>query len=679
MPPGDRPATGVHRDRWGVPHLRADTVDELARWQGRVAATDRAWQLEVERWRAEGRLAAHLGPAALRLGPVRPPGPPRRHRPALLRPARPRPPGRWVTAYVDGVNDGPRRPARRRPPSSPPPAARPAGGEPWTPLGVFLVQHILFATFPHKLWHAHVAATLGPAAPRPVRRRGARRLRQQRLGAARRPGDRPGAGHRRRPAPAARTARHLPADPAWPAPSSTWSDWPSPGCPGSPHFGHAGDGRLGGHQRDGRLPGPLPRTAAPRRRPGAGPRRPTAGCRRTGTSRRIEVRGGEPETVEVIETAARPGDRPRPAHRRGAQPADPGPGRGAPRSSTRCCRCCAPARADDVADALRDWVEPVNSVLVADRHGAVHQLVAGLVPLRDDGCRREPVPGWDPRTGGAAATPPPSRTRSASRRSAPTTGVTTSPTSASTSPRRTGPTGSATCSPTASPRRTSYTGHPVGVGGLRGLLDRLDPGPLSGPAAAAAGPADRLGRPDGRRQRRRRGVRRLAGRAGPAPVGAPRPGPVARPRRLRPALRPVDRPAGPDRARRGGGGRRAAPPRRCGRTARRRRAGGGRGRRPTRPLGTAASAAPAAPRRVRGGHGPGGRDARRHRPRRRHQLRAVHLQRARGLRRVLARAGRPLRVGPDRPVGEPLDRPLRRLGPPRRPALRRPAATVGHR
>ena len=53
---------GVHRDPWGIPHLRADTVDDLARLQGRVAATDRAWQIESERWRsAASRMSALLG------------------------------------------------------------------------------------------------------------------------------------------------------------------------------------------------------------------------------------------------------------------------------------------------------------------------------------------------------------------------------------------------------------------------------------------------------------------------------------------------------------------------------------------------------------------------------------------------------------------------------------------
>ena len=49
------------RDSWGIPHLRADSADELARLQGLNAATDRSWQIELERWRSEGRTAEQLG------------------------------------------------------------------------------------------------------------------------------------------------------------------------------------------------------------------------------------------------------------------------------------------------------------------------------------------------------------------------------------------------------------------------------------------------------------------------------------------------------------------------------------------------------------------------------------------------------------------------------------------
>lgn len=97
----------IFRDPWGIPHLRADGVHELARLQGRVTARDRAWQLEVERHRAQGTSAAFLGPEALpwdrfarraRLSDTA-----RRCFTELER--RDPETARWVRAYVDGINE----------------------------------------------------------------------------------------------------------------------------------------------------------------------------------------------------------------------------------------------------------------------------------------------------------------------------------------------------------------------------------------------------------------------------------------------------------------------------------------------------------------------------------------------------------------------------------------------
>lgn len=386
--------TGIHRDRWGIPHLRADDVDGLARLQGRVAALDRAWQIEVERWRSEGRLAEHVGPAELgwdrfarraRLDDTA-----RRCFERLAPDTR-----RWVTAYVDGVNEGLAEGAAAAPEFAAAGCA-PGRWRPWSPLGVFLVQHVLFSTFPNKLWHAHVAATLGPAAVD--------------LFAVEGPG---GSGS---------NAWALPADPAsgrapviagdphrilelpgiyqqvrLACPEFDVFGFAFPGVPGLPHFGHAGEvawavtNAMADYQdlyrerlrHDGDVV--LVREAdgwAPARR----------------HVERVEVRGGEAETVEVIETPRGPVV----DHDRGTGEAISlrVPSRVEQRLGFDALLPLLRARsADDVADALRDWVEPVNSVLVADRHGAVRQLVAGLVPLRDDRCRREPVPGDDARYG----------------------------------------------------------------------------------------------------------------------------------------------------------------------------------------------------------------------------------------------------------------------------------------
>ncbi|MFF5307450.1 GNAT family N-acetyltransferase [Streptomyces sp. NPDC013161] len=100
--------TQIYRDTWGIPHLRAASADELARAQGRATALDRAWQIEVERHRAQGTSASFLGVRALpwdlfarraRLDDTA-----RRCFETLEK--RDPETARWVRAYVDGVNEG---------------------------------------------------------------------------------------------------------------------------------------------------------------------------------------------------------------------------------------------------------------------------------------------------------------------------------------------------------------------------------------------------------------------------------------------------------------------------------------------------------------------------------------------------------------------------------------------
>jgi penicillin G amidase len=68
---GTIPASGlkapveVLRDRWGVPHIYAQSTEDLYFAQGYVMAQDRLWQMEMWRRSAEGRLAEVLGPGAV--------------------------------------------------------------------------------------------------------------------------------------------------------------------------------------------------------------------------------------------------------------------------------------------------------------------------------------------------------------------------------------------------------------------------------------------------------------------------------------------------------------------------------------------------------------------------------------------------------------------------------------
>src|SRR5688500_13118040 len=55
----------VVRDTWGVPHISAQSTDDLFFAQGYVMAQDRLWQMEMWRRAAEGRMAEIAGPAAV--------------------------------------------------------------------------------------------------------------------------------------------------------------------------------------------------------------------------------------------------------------------------------------------------------------------------------------------------------------------------------------------------------------------------------------------------------------------------------------------------------------------------------------------------------------------------------------------------------------------------------------
>ncbi len=55
----------IIRDRWGVPHIYAQSVHDLFFAQGYIAAKDRLWQIDLWRRIGTGKLAEVLGPAAI--------------------------------------------------------------------------------------------------------------------------------------------------------------------------------------------------------------------------------------------------------------------------------------------------------------------------------------------------------------------------------------------------------------------------------------------------------------------------------------------------------------------------------------------------------------------------------------------------------------------------------------
>jgi penicillin amidase len=65
--PGLMSEVSVERDNWGVPHIRAGSVEDLAEAQGYVMAQDRLWQMDLLRRAARGQLSEVLGPATLEI------------------------------------------------------------------------------------------------------------------------------------------------------------------------------------------------------------------------------------------------------------------------------------------------------------------------------------------------------------------------------------------------------------------------------------------------------------------------------------------------------------------------------------------------------------------------------------------------------------------------------------
>jgi penicillin amidase len=388
----------TYRDAWGIPHLRADSAGELARAQGRVTARDRAWQLEVERHRAQGTSASFLGPEALswdrfvrraRLADTA-----RRCFTALEE--RDPETAAWVRAYVDGVNEGL---ARCDAPEFARAGLAPGRWEPWTPLGVWLATHILFAGFPAKLWREHITAHLGPDAVALFATDGPGTAGSNGWLVA---GERTVTGH----AVIAGDPHRWIEDPGvyqqihLSCPEFDVVGLAVPGVPGIAHFGHTGTvawaitNAMADYQD-------LYRERL--RRTGAGVEAlgpDGAWQRAVRHTETIDVAGEETVEVEVIETDRGPViaggpeglDDGTPAALSLRHPprvtADLGFGALLPLLRAR--------RVADVDRALDAWAEPVNVVQAADTEGGLLHRVAGRVPVRSAEARLRPVPAWEP-------------------------------------------------------------------------------------------------------------------------------------------------------------------------------------------------------------------------------------------------------------------------------------------
>ncbi|MEW2514996.1 penicillin acylase family protein [Streptomyces sp. NPDC046870] len=442
----------TYRDAWGIPHLRASSARALARAQGRVTAHDRAWQLEVERHRAQGTSAAFLGAEALswdvfarraRLDDTA-----RRCFAALQR--RDPETADWVRAYVDGVNEGLPAGAGRTPEFART-GLTPGRWQPWTPLAVWLGTHILFAGFPAKLWRERAVRHLGPGAVGLFATDGTGTAGSNGWLVT---GDRTDTGY----ALIAGDPHRFIEDPGvyqqirLSCPEFDVVGLAVPGVPGIAHFGHTGTvawavtNAMADYQD-------LYRERL--RRTGAGIEAlgPDGAWHRAARhTETVRIAGEPPVEIEIIETPrgpviaggpegleaiaagpvspapsppARVAADAWPAHattpagtsgRRTGGPAGPGPA-GGPEDADGAAEALAlryPPRVTedlgfsallpllrsrtvaDVDTALDAWREPVNVVQAADTAGGTLHRVAGHVPLRAGANRLKPVPAWEP-------------------------------------------------------------------------------------------------------------------------------------------------------------------------------------------------------------------------------------------------------------------------------------------
>ncbi|CAA9341445.1 MAG: penicillin amidase family protein [uncultured Nocardioidaceae bacterium] len=391
------PAAGVRRDRWGIPHVVGGSDTEVAFLQGRSAVEDRAWQLEHSRLRAEGRAASVLGASELPwdrfarrvllddLG--------RRAFAALSAEAR-----AFVAAYVEGVNDGL---------ASLGDVAElaelghtPDPWEPWTPLSVFAGAHVLFASFPSKLWRRHLDRVVGAEVAPLFHHEGlwTAGSNSWAVGAARADGGLPMVGgdpHRTFESPNVyQQVRLTSTGAAGEGPAFDVVGFTFPGVPGVQHFATAGQVAWGitnamADYQDVYV------ERLERRGDEVWAEGPDGWRCADRSVERLEVRGGDPEGVEVVVTARGPVFWGGPGEPETLSLRSPSWALG--ELGFECLLPLLHARSSDdvVATLRRHWVEPVNNLVVADVSGDVRQQVVGRVPERPEENRWRPVPGWD--------------------------------------------------------------------------------------------------------------------------------------------------------------------------------------------------------------------------------------------------------------------------------------------
>lgn len=158
--PGLNAPALIHRDAWGIPHIRAESESDAFFAQGFATSQDRFWQMEQDRLRGLGRWAEVVGPEGVEQDKFM-------RRCLLERSARD---DYWASspetramfdAYAAGVNayiDS----ADPLPIEFQITGATPEPWQPWDGLVVYKVRHLPMGIFESKVLRARLVRALGP-------------------------------------------------------------------------------------------------------------------------------------------------------------------------------------------------------------------------------------------------------------------------------------------------------------------------------------------------------------------------------------------------------------------------------------------------------------------------------------------------------------------------------------
>jgi penicillin amidase len=415
----------IYRDRWGIPHIRAETEHDLFFAQGFATAQDRLFHMDYDRMRCQGRWAEYAGPRALQQDRLL-----RRRRLdriakadyALCSPGA----KAMVDAYTAGVNAF-MQSTKSWPVEYRLLGTKPEPWEPWHCILAYKVRNTAEGNFHMKVWLARLTAEVGPE-----------------RAAAITPGYLPGMLLTVPPGaeyhgPVENAVRELAAAAAhmghFPSPDGESNGWAVSGdrtvsgkplvagdshrqfdtpnvyyqthlsCPTFSAIGHAVPGFPGvlhfmhnEHVAWGMTHGmgDVQDLFVEQFRESGGQREylDKGEWRKSEvTTATLNVRGGKPETVEITETRHGPVIAGDPAKGWGITLMDPGSA-----SATKWVDAAYDAMharsADDFEKALGEWTDRTNNYPYADVHGNFGYVLRGRIPVRTRANGWGPVPGW---------------------------------------------------------------------------------------------------------------------------------------------------------------------------------------------------------------------------------------------------------------------------------------------